>query len=249
MALFGHKKRTDNDTPAAAPAAKPSVNPDDIWGAPKPRKSGDTVYIKESKYDEAKPETVGPAAIDPETIKKKMAELEKELEAQKNKPVLTPKDYDTDPVVQREVSAAQDEFEAQYKIEHERFLAAHENKEIDSANAAGVEQKIDAMVDEVEQRAKAREAMHLDIEHVKQADVDKGLSTLGVSKDVTKDKDYQNIDQVKQSEVDKGLSELGVAKDVTKDKDYKNIAAVSDEMLAKKTEEFMKQYGDRKKQD
>ena len=249
MALFGHKKQNDNGTPA--PAAKPAVNPDDIWGAPVKRNktTGETVVIKESKYDEAKPETVGPAAIDPETIKKKMVELEKELEAQKNKPVLTPKDYDTNPVAQNEVSAAQDEFEEQYRIEHGRFLAAHENKEIDSANDAGVEQKITEMVDEVAERARAREAMNLDIEHVDQSEVDKGLSVLGVAKDETKDAEYQNIDKVKQSELDKGLSELGVAKDVSKDKEYKNIAAVNDDLLAKKTEEFMKQYGDRKKQD
>ena len=249
MALFGHKKRSDTDTPAS-PAPTPAVNPDDIWNAPAPKKAkaqGETVVIKESKYDEAHPESVGPAAIDPETIKKKMVELEKELEEQKNTPVLTPADYDTDPVRQTEVTAAQDEFEEQYRIEHERFLAAHENKEIDSANDEGVEQKISDMVDEVEARAKARDAMNLDIEHVKQSEVDKGMSELGVAKDETKDAEYQNIDQVKQSEVDKGLSELGVAKDESLDKDYKNIESVSDELLARKTEEFMQQYGDRKK--
>lgn len=248
MALFGHKKT--NSEPASG-SPKPAVNPDDIWNTPSSKSArtsgGDTVYIKESKYDPAKPETVGPAAIDPETIKKKMAELERELEAQKNKPVLTPADYDTNPVGQSEVANAQDDFEAQYRIEHERFLAAHENKEIDSANVAGVEQKITAMVDEVESRARAREAMNLDIEHVDQKEVEKGLSTLGVAKDVTKDKDYKNIKGVAQDEVDKGLSKLGVAKDVTKDKDYKNIEAVSEQDLARKKEEFMKQYGDRKK--
>ncbi|MBR1384538.1 MAG: hypothetical protein IJ555_12140 [Ruminococcus sp.] len=252
MALFGHKKRTDNDNPTPAPAKPQNVNPDDIWGAPPSRKASvgqTTVYIKESKYDDVSPETVGPSAIDPETIKKKMAELERELEAQKNKPVLNPADFDTDPVAQHEVSAAQDEFEVQYRIEHERFLAAHENKDIDSANAAGVEQKITDMVEEVEARAKAREALNLDIDHVAQKEVDKGLEGLGVAKDETKDAEYQNIDGVKQSEVDKGLSELGVAKDVTQDKEYKNISSVSDDMLAKKTEEFLKQYGDRKKQD
>lgn len=252
MALFGHKKRTENDSPVPASPKPKTVNPDDIWGAAparKPSSGQTTVYIKESKYDEVSPETVGPTAIDPETIKKKMAELERELEAQKNKPVLTPSDYDTDPVAQHEVTAAQDEFETQYRIEHERFLASHENKDIDSANASGVEQKITDMVEEVEARAKAREAMNLDIDHVAQKEVDKGLEGLGVAKDVTKDAEYQNIDGVKQSEVDKGLADLGVAKDVTLDKEYKNISSVSDDMLAKKTEEFMKQYGDRKKQD
>lgn len=249
MALFGHKKTANNEP--ASTGTKPAVNPDDIWGTPTARPSrsasGDTVYIKESKYDPAKPETVGPSAIDPETIKKKMVELERELEEQKNKPVLTPADYDTDPVRESEVSNAQDDFETQYRIEHERFLAAHENKEIDSANTAGVEQKISAMVDEVESRARAREAMNLDIEHVRDEEVEKGLSTLGVAKDVTKDRDYKNISGVGQEEVDKGLSTLGVAKDVTKDKDYKNIQSVSEQDLEKKKEEFLKQYGDRTK--
>ena len=250
MALFGHKKNTESNTPASKPKA---VNPDDIWNSAPVRRvkadDGTTVFIKESKHDELRPEQVGPKAIDPDTIKKKMAELEKELEEQKNKPVMTPADYDTNPIAQTEVSAAQDEFEAQYKIEHERFVASHENKDIDSANASGVEDKITRMVDEVEARAKARDAMNLDIEHVKQGDLDRKMSELGVAKDVTQDAEYQNIDKVKQSELDKGMSELGVAKDVSKDKEYKNIASVSDDLLAKKTEEFMQQYGDRKKQD
>ena len=256
MAIFGHKKRTD-DVPAGQ-AAKPAVNPDDIWGdtpqRPRVQKKTagatlDVVTIKESKYDPAKPETVGPAAIDPETIKKKMAQLEKELEAQKNKPVLTPADYDTDPVKQGEVSAAQDEFEAQYEIEHKRFLAAHENKDITSANAQDIEKKITDMVDEVEARAKAREAMNLDIEHVGQDEVDKGLSGLGVAKDVTKDKEYKNIAAVSDKDM-KGVedyirNELDTRVPPSDDDD---IEAVSEQYLAKKKEEFMKQYGDRKRQ-
>lgn len=248
MAIFGHKKRTEE---TAGPAAKPSVNPDDIWGAPVKKTTapgGETVFIKESKHDAVKPESVGPAAIDPETIKKKMAQLEKELEAQKNKPVLTPADYDTDPVRQGEVSAAQDEFEAQYRIEHQRFLAAHENKNIDSANAQGVEQKINAMVDEVAARARARDAMNLDIEHVGQAEVDRGLSKLGVAKDVTQDKEYKNIEAVSANDM-KGVedyihNELDTRVPPSDDDD---IEAVSEQYLAKKKEEFMKQYGDRKK--
>ena len=249
MAIFGgHKKRTE-ETPGTA-SAKPAVNPDDIWGAPfkKNAGGGETVFIKESKYDQAKPETVGPAAIDPETIKKKMAQLEKELEAQKNKPVLTPADYDTDPVEQSEVSAAQDEFEAQYRIEHQRFLAAHENKAIDSANAQDVERKITEMVDEVEARARTRDAMNLDIEHVGQAEVDSKLSKLGVAKDVTKDKEYKNIEAVSAKDMsgveDYIHNELDTRVPPSDDDD---IEAVSEAYLAKKKEEFMKQYGDRKK--
>lgn len=249
MALFGHKKRTEDTT--GAPAAKPAVNADDIWGAPvkkAPAQSGETVFVKESKYDQAKPETVGPAAIDPETIKKKMAQLEKELEAQKNKPVLTPADYDTDPVRQGEVNAAQDEFEVQYQIEHQRFLAAHENKNIDSANAQGVEQKITAMVDEVEARAKARDAMDLDIEHVGQVEVDRKLSQLGVAKDVTQDREYKNIESVSAKDM-RGVEDYIHNQLDTRvpPSDDDDIEAVSEAYLAKKKEEFMKQYGDRHK--
>ncbi|MBR6871893.1 MAG: hypothetical protein IKN17_00130 [Ruminococcus sp.] len=249
MALFGHKKNTD--TPQAAP--KPTVNPDDIFGTPVRRtkpSGGETVYIKESKNDPITPETVGPAAIDPETIKKKMVELERELEEQKNKPVVTAADFTSENVKASEMSAAQDDFEEQYRIEHERFLAAHENKNIDSANADNVEQKINAMVDEVEERARAREAMNLDIEHIKQSDIDKGMSQLGVAKDVTQDKEYKNIEAVS----DKAMS--GVEDYIRNELDTRvppsdedDIEAVNDQYLAKKTEEFMKQYGDRKKQD
>ena len=251
MALFGHKKRTD--TPDTTTAAKPTVNADDIFGAPvrkTAKPAGETVVIKESKYDAAKPETVGPAAIDPETIKKKMVELERELEEQKNKPVVTAADFSSENVGASEMSAAQDDFEEQYRIEHERFLAAHENKDIDSANADGVEAKITAMVDEVEERARAREAMHLDIEHVSQSEVDKGLSELGVAKDVTLDKEYKNIEAVSAKDMsgveDYIRNELDTR---VPPSDEDDIEAVNDSYLAKKTEEFMKQYGDRKRMD
>ncbi len=251
MALFGHKKRTDTTVPA--PAAKPTVSADDIFGAPVRKQkaaSGDTVYIKESKYDEVSAETVGPVAIDPETIKKKMVELERELEEQKNKPVVTAADFNSENVQQSEVTAAQDDFEEQYRIEHERFLAAHENKDIASANADGVEQKITAMVDEVEERAKARDAMNLEIDKVAQTEVDKKLSELGVAKDVTQDAEYQNIEAVSAKAMsgveDYIRNELDTRVPVEEDDD---IEAVNDQYLAQKTEEFMKQYGDRKKQD
>ncbi|MBQ7186365.1 MAG: hypothetical protein IJR91_01905 [Ruminococcus sp.] len=248
MALFGHKKRTD--TPA--PAAKPAVNPDDIFNTPvrKQKQGGETVYIKENKNDDIAPETVGPAAIDPETIKKKMAALEKELEEQKNKPVVTAADFTAENVGQSEVSAAQDDFEETYRIEHERFLAAHENKAIDSANAEGVEAKISAMVGEVEERARAREALNADIDQVSQSEVDRKLSELGVAKDVTLDKEYKNIEAVSAKDMS-GVEEYIRTELDTRvpPSDDDDIEAVNDQYLAKKTEEFMKQYGDRKKQD
>ncbi len=249
MALFGHKKRTD--APAAAPAAKPAVNADDIFGAPVRRqKSGETVYIKESKFDEVSAETVSAEAIDPETIKKKMAELERELEEQKNKPVVTAADFTAENVRQEEVTAAQDDFEEQYRIEHERFVAAHENKEIVSADADDVEKKITEMVDEVEERARAREALNADIDRVGQAEVDSKLAELGVAKDVTQDAEYQNIEAVSEKAMsgveDYIRTELDTRVPVEEDDD---IEAVNDQLLAAKTEEFMKQYGDRKRQD
>ena len=92
--------------------------------------------------------------------------------------------------------------------------------------------------------------MDLDIEHVSQSEVDKGMSELGVAKDVTKDKEYKNIEAVS----DKDMS--GVEEYIRTELDTRvppsdddDIEAVNDQYLAKKTEEFMKQYGDRKKQD
>ncbi|MBP5268502.1 MAG: hypothetical protein J6Z29_08020, partial [Ruminococcus sp.] len=82
MALFNKKK--PEPAASAAPVAKP-VNPDDIWNTPSPRRR-QTVAVKESKYDEAVPETLEVESVDPEMIKTKMAQLEAELEEKKNQP-------------------------------------------------------------------------------------------------------------------------------------------------------------------
>ena len=114
MGLFNKKNSAGK---ASAEAKKTTdkagaVNAEDIWNTPvRPtKKSSDTVAIKESKNDTVHEEKVNDN-IEPETIKTKMAELEKELEEKKNKPVETYKDFDVNPVKDGEVADAQEENE------------------------------------------------------------------------------------------------------------------------------------------
>ncbi len=241
MALFGHKKRTED----VKTAPKPAVNPDDIWNTPSERKK-DTVVIKESKYDEPAPEAVSVDSIDPETIRKKMELLEKELEEQKNKPVMTYSDFDTDPVAQSEVDIAQDKFEEKYEEEHKRYLESHV-QDIASANSEGVDEKITEMVDETERRAQAVKAKNYGIEQVDQEEVSKGLAQLNDPKDVTKDENFKNIESVSDKDMEGAAeyirTQLDTREEVVEDDE---IESVPEDYVEKKTQEFMEQYGDRK---
>ena len=69
-------------------------------------------------------------------------------------------------------------------------------------------------------------------------------------KDVTLDKEYKNIEAVSAKDMS-GVEEYIRTELDTRvpPSDDDDIEAVNDQYLAKKTEEFMKQYGDRKKQD
>lgn len=249
MALFGHKKKTE-ETKAAPTAA---VNPDDIWNTAVPKKSSatedkdeaQTVVIKESKYDEPAPETVGPASIDPETIRKKMELLEKEFEERQSRPVLTHADFETNPVAQDEVAVSQEKFEKEYAIEHQRYLDTHV-QDIAAANSEDIDRKISEMLDETARRAQAVEEKHYGIEQVGQDEVEKGLAQLHDPKDVTKDKDYKNIEAVT-DEAMSGAEEyirtqLDTREVVEEDDE---IESVSPEYVEKKTQEFMEIYGDR----
>lgn len=243
MALFGHKKRTE-ETKAEI---KATVNPDDIWSAPAPKKSGDvqTVVIKESKYDEPVPETVGPSSIDPETIRKKMELLEKELEEQKNKPVKTYADYDTNPVEQDEVIKSQERFEKQYETEHSRYLETHV-QDIDSADSDDIDRKISEMIGETARRAQAVKEKNYGIEKVGQDEVDEGLAQLHDPKDVTKDKDFKNIESVTAEDMSGAEEYIRTQLDTREFKEEDDeIESVSAEYVEKKTREFMEQYGGR----
>ncbi|MCD8096324.1 MAG: hypothetical protein LUE12_09420 [Ruminococcus sp.] len=236
MGLFS-KKKPAAQAPKAEPQKKPAqtVNPDDIWNTPKK-----TVKVKESKYgDETEEALTEPISIDPDTIKKKMEALERELEEQKNKP---PASYEPiTSVDEEEVVSAQTKYEEQYLIEHEKYLASHK-EDIVSANDDDVESKITDMVIEHDKRAEEEKLSFGNIEETDPEKIASGLSELGVAKDVTLDKDYKNISEVGADEVAEKLSGLGVAKDVTLDKDYKNIEEISAEDTEAVTKEFIEKY-------
>lgn len=246
MGLFGRKKAAPAPAPkpAAAPAPdkqkKPAapVNPDDIWGKPK----------KKVKFaDETDEAMTEPVSIDPETIKKKMEALERDLEEQKNKPAA---DYEPiSQVAEEEVISAQSKYEEQYKLEHERYIATHQE---DIEHAIGdddsdeVAKRINSIVEERDRRAEETAKVLGDISETDPEQIRAGMDGLGVAKDESLDPDYKNISEVAADEVEEKLGSLGVAKDVTQDKNYKNIKELSAEDVEAKTREFLEKYGDRK---
>ena len=187
-----------------------------------------------------------PISIDPDTIKKKMVALEKELEEQKNKPAQTYQPISE--VKDDEVVSAQTKYEEQYRIEHERFVATHQ-EEIDEAPP--IDSEVDRRIHEiVEERDRRAEETKKVLGAIKETDADaiaKGMSVLGVAKDETKDAEYQNISAVGSDEVEKGLSGLGVARDETKEPDYQNINEVGSAEVDAMTKEFLEKYGDRRR--
>lgn len=244
MALFGHKKRTEE----TKSAPKAQINPDDIWNIPVRKKPNgtETVVIKESKYDEPAAETVGPAAIDPETIRKKMEQLEMELEAQKNKPVKTYIDYDVNPVFKDEVLSAQEAYEKQYEVEHKRYVETHV-QDITPADADDIDRKVNQMIDETAKRAQAVRDKNYGIEQVDGEEVARGLSQLKDPKDVTKDENFKNIEAVP-DELMSGVEEyIRTRLDTrTPAEADDGIEAISAEQAAVKTQEFLEKYKDRK---
>lgn len=238
MGLFNKKKEAPQPTPQPAPRPSVTVNPDDIWGAPKKR-TRPGVESTEPMTEQV--------SIDPETIKKKMEALERELEEQKNKPAQA-----YEPIGEvggEEVVSAQAKYEEQYRIEHERYLASHK-EEIDEAPFdSDIDRRISEIVEERDRRAEETKKVLNDIKETDADQIAKGLETLGVAKDETKSPEYQNINSVGDDEVASKLSGLGVAKDETKSPEYQNIDAVSSAESDAKTKEFLEKYGDRRKPD
>ncbi|MCR5121448.1 MAG: hypothetical protein K6B74_03405 [Ruminococcus sp.] len=233
-----------NNTPAPAPTPAKNtapVNPDDIWGTPKPRKPKPVNGFADETYQAMNE----PVSIDPDTIKKKMADLEHEIEEKKSKPAQA-----YEPIKQvedGEVTDAQTKFEEKYRVEHERYVETHQ-QDIDEARLQqDLEQRISDMIEERDRRAAEREGTYKDIASADDGQMSAMLDALGVAKDETKDAEYQNISSVGSDEIERKLTGLGVAKDESKDKDYKNIKAISAEDAAAKTREFLEVYGDRRR--
>ena len=246
MGLFSRKKAPKPE-PAAQPAkdtaAKPAapVRPEDIWGEPKKRKPKPVNGFADETYDAM----TEPVSITGETIEQKMADLEKELEERKNRPA---ESYEPiSKVADTEVAAAQEKYEAQYAIEHERYVATHQ-QDIDEAKLQqDIEQRIYDMVEERDRRAEESKKTLGDIVSADNDQIEAGLSVLGVAKDETKDAEYQNIAEVGSDEIERKMTGLGRAKDESLDKDYKNIKEISAADTAAKTKEFLEVYGDRRR--
>ena len=121
MGLFSRKS---SEPKTSTQPKKQQINADDIWNTPVKRAGGDTAFVKESSSDKVHAEKITDT-IEPETIRSKMEQLEKELAEKKNDPVKTYADYDVNPVGQAEITDAQSEYEKLYEEEHARFVASH----------------------------------------------------------------------------------------------------------------------------
>ena len=245
MGLFNNRKKP------AAPAVTPStssasntktVNPDDIWNTPSPRRR-QTVTVKESKYDDPVPEKLEVESVDPDMIKTKMAQLEAELEEKKNQPVKTHADYGTSTVGADEIIDAQTEYEKLYEVEHERYIKSHQ-EDITEAKNDGMAEKMEAMYAEHDAKVAEVENTKFEFSEVAQSEVDSKLASLPYAKRPEDYAEYKDIAAVTSEPDEAELEKLGV---IDHSEDPDNIGNVDEALLAKKVEEFEAKYGDRKK--
>lgn len=244
MGLFSKKKSEPSAgvKPAQQPQKQTPVNADDIWNAPVRKKGGESVTIKESKYGEAVTEKLEVEAIEPEIIKSKMAQLEKELEQRKNRPVKTHEDYTHNPVKPEEIVDAQTEYEKLYEVEHEKYVKSH-YEDITEASQVGMEEKMQAMYAEHEQKQQELETTVFEFSEVGQQEVDEKLQKLPYAKKPEDYAEYKDIKAVAQEPDEEEIEKLGK---IDHSEDPDEIGEVSDELLAQKVKEFEEKYGDKK---
>jgi hypothetical protein len=235
MGLFSKKKPS---APTAAPKKPATVNADDIWNTPV-RSKQQEVVIKESKYDEAKPEKLEVESIEPEVIRTKMAQLEKELAEKNSKPVKTHADYGTSTVDRDEIVDAQAEYEKLYEVEHERYVKSH-YEDITEAKQSGMEEKMQAMYAEHEQKQQEFETTDFKFNEVNQSEVEAKLADLPYAK---KPEDYPEYKDIKAVSKEPDESEIEKLGRIDHSEDPDNIGEVSDELLAEKVREFEAKYG------
>lgn len=230
------------------PASRPKpVDPDDIWGMPSPtrRRSADNATVKDSKNGKAATEKLEVESVDPEVIKNKMAQLEAELAAKKSEPIKTHADYGTSTVGQDEILDAQTEYEKLYEVEHEKYVKSH-YEDIDVAQEAGIEQKMETMIAEHEAKVIADQTTDFEFNEVEQDEVDRKLVDLPYAK---KPEDYPEYKDIKAVEKEPDEAEIEKLGTIDHSEDPDEISFVDDELLAKKVEEFEAEYGDRKRDD
>ena len=235
MGLFG-KKKEEIKSPSA-PVNK--VNADDIWNTPVKKK--ETVSVKESKYDDAREEVVeGVTPVDPEVLKKNMAELDKFVEERDARPAVTYHDFDTDPVHQDEVTKAQEGFEKDYAVSHKAFVESHK-EDISVANLEEIDDKLKVMIEEHNNKLHELETMDYDFKTVSDSEVQEKMADLPYA---LKEEEYGHYKDIKgvtvsQDEVDK----LG---SIDHSNDPDEIGEVTAEQLAQATDEFEKSRRDKK---
>ena len=225
MGLFG-KKKEEIKSPSA-PVNK--VNADDIWNTPVKKK--ETVSVKESKYDDAREEVVeGVTPVDPEVLKKNMAELDKFVEERDARPAVTYHDFDTDPVHQDEVTKAQEGFEKDYAVSHKAFVESHK-EDISVANLEEIDDKLKVMIEEHNNKLHELETMDYDFKTVSDSEVQEKMADLPYA---LKEEEYEHYKDIKgvtvsQDEVDK----LG---SIDHSNDPDEIGEVTAEQLAQATD-------------
>ena len=235
MGLFG-KKKEEIKSPSA-PVNK--VNADDIWNTPVKKK--ETVSVKESKYDDAREEVVeGVTPVDPEVLKKNMAELDKFVEERDARPAVTYHDFDTDPVHQDEVTKAQEGFEKDYAVSHKAFVESHK-EDISVANLEEIDDKLKVMIEEHNNKLHELETMDYDFKTVSDSEVQEKMADLPYA---LKEEEYEHYKDIKgvtvsQDEVDK----LG---SIDHSNDPDEIGEVTAEQLAQATDKLEKSRRDKK---
>lgn len=230
------------------PTSRPKpVNPDDIWGMPSParRRTADNAAVKDSKSGKAAPEKLEVESVDPEIIKNKMAQLEAELAAKKAEPIKTHADYGTSTVGQDEIIDAQTEYEKLYEVEHEKYVKSH-YEDIDVAQEAGIEQKMETMIAEHEAKVLADQTTDFKFNEVEQDEVDRKMVALPYAKKPEDYPEYKDIKAVEKEPDEEEIEKLGT---IDHSEDPDEISFVDDELLAQKVEEFEAVYGDRKRED
>ncbi len=247
MGLFSKNKPVGKPAATTGAAAKPSINPDDIWNTPSParKKAAETVAVKESKYDEPLPEKLEVESVDPEMIRSKMAQLEAELAEKKNQPVKTHADYGTSTVEQEEIVDAQTEYEKLYEVEHARYVESH-YEDITVAAESGIDEKMEAMYAEHEAKVAEVENTDFKFSKVTQDEVDAKLVDLPYAKKPEDYPEYKDIAAVTKEPDQQDIDKLGV---IDHSEDPDNIGEVDHELLAQKVQEFEAMYGDRKREE
>ena len=234
MGLFGKKEPVQ-------PAGRPkTVNADDIWNTPVRKK--ETVSIKESKFDDTKTEAVeGVVSVDPEELRKNMAELDKFVEERDAKPPVTYHDFDTDPVHQDEVTKAQEGFEKEYAVSHKAYVESHQ-EDISVANLEEIDDKLRVMIEEHNNKLHELETMDYNFNTVGDDEVQAKMADLPYA---LKEEEYEHYKDIKgvtvsQDEVDK----LG---SIDHSNDPDSIGEVTAEQLAQATDRFEKERAAMKK--